>query len=196
MPSQRRVKAGTGYVQARPFADSSQLYTSGNTAGLRARFQADGYLFIRGLLPKEGVMDARAFLLEHLHAQAPHKLDAAGKLLPGAASIGLLARHELTGSVWLNQAYAEVITPQAGPGPPQHRPGRAGVSPASAGGGRPPRGELDAVQPYGCFSAGQTSEQPVCRCRLQRPPGSSGAEPWRRTNSQGCTWTMCLCESS
>ena len=56
------------------------------------RFQRDGYLYVRGCLPSADVLAARSFLLQQLHACAPDKLDACGRLRPGAACLGLLTR--------------------------------------------------------------------------------------------------------
>jgi hypothetical protein len=51
--------------------DSAALLCSGGAAGLaacRARLEADGYLLLRGFLPRADVLRARAFLLESLAA--------------------------------------------------------------------------------------------------------------------------------
>ena len=46
----------------RSFLDSTDL--TGNGAALAARLQRDGYLFLRGLLPREAVLEAQGRLLE------------------------------------------------------------------------------------------------------------------------------------
>jgi hypothetical protein len=45
-----------------PFRDSTEYLYDGET--LRARLAEDGYLFLRGLLPRQAILDVRARLLE------------------------------------------------------------------------------------------------------------------------------------
>src|ERR1700742_2698730 len=45
----------------KPFRDSTEHLNDGDT--LRARLAEDGYLFLRGLLPREAILDVRARLL-------------------------------------------------------------------------------------------------------------------------------------
>ena len=47
--------------QYEPFRDSTEHLNEGET--LRARLAEDGYLFLRGLLPREAILDVRARLL-------------------------------------------------------------------------------------------------------------------------------------
>jgi hypothetical protein len=47
--------------QYEPFRDSTEHLHDGET--LRARLAEDGYLFLRGLLPREAILDVRARLL-------------------------------------------------------------------------------------------------------------------------------------
>jgi hypothetical protein len=49
-------------VELKPFVDSTEL--AGDGPALAARMARDGYLFVRGLLPREAVLDVRRQLLE------------------------------------------------------------------------------------------------------------------------------------
>src|SRR3954470_21065015 len=49
-------------IQYQPFRDSTEQMKDGET--LRARLAEDGYLFLRGLLPREAILDVRARLLK------------------------------------------------------------------------------------------------------------------------------------
>ena len=46
-----------------PFKDSTEHLNDGKT--LHARLAEDGYLFLRGLLPREAILNARARLLHN-----------------------------------------------------------------------------------------------------------------------------------
>jgi hypothetical protein len=48
--------------QYEPFRDSTEHLNDGET--LRARLAGEGYLFLRGLLPREAILDVRARLLK------------------------------------------------------------------------------------------------------------------------------------
>jgi hypothetical protein len=48
-------------LQCEPFRDSTEHLNDGETQ--RARLAEDGYLFLRGLLPREAILDVRARLL-------------------------------------------------------------------------------------------------------------------------------------
>ncbi len=48
--------------QYEPFRDSTEHLNDGET--LRARLAGDGYLFLRGLLPRKAILDVRARLLQ------------------------------------------------------------------------------------------------------------------------------------
>src|SRR3954452_2063729 len=48
-------------IQYQPFRDSTEQLNDGET--LRARLAEDGYLFLRGLLPREAILHVRARLL-------------------------------------------------------------------------------------------------------------------------------------
>ena len=48
--------------------DSTALYRAADYAGLRERLQRDGYLRLRGVIPRDSVLAARAFLLQHFEA--------------------------------------------------------------------------------------------------------------------------------
>ena len=70
----------------RPFVDSTEI--AGNGEVLRQRLAADGYLFLRGLLPRAAVMEVRQQLLELAAAGGwlkPGAPPAAGLANPAAA---------------------------------------------------------------------------------------------------------------
>ena len=67
----RTVTLGDARVQfpspaLREIVDSGPLLAAGDHAALRARFEADGYLFLRGALGRDAVLRARARVMAHL----------------------------------------------------------------------------------------------------------------------------------
>jgi hypothetical protein len=70
--------------QLQPITDSGPLLAAGDWPALRARLAEDGYLCLRGALPRAAVLAARARVLSHLEA-------VGGVLAPGRpASDGVL----------------------------------------------------------------------------------------------------------
>lgn len=59
MTARRAVKAGSGVVSASPMADSSCLLKSGQLDIARTRLARDGYLLLRGYLPKGNVLQVQ-----------------------------------------------------------------------------------------------------------------------------------------
>lgn len=51
-----RVPAGSGEVLASAFTDSTEAVLTCQTERLRSRFAQDGYLFLRGLIPQQEVL--------------------------------------------------------------------------------------------------------------------------------------------
>lgn len=85
----RTVRLGAATVefpspQLQPVADSAPLLAAGDWPALRARLEQDGYLCVRGALPRHAVLAARARVLDHLAsagALAPDRPPSAGVLV-------------------------------------------------------------------------------------------------------------------
>lgn len=60
----RLVWAGTGQVEAAHLEDSTGALLAGDAPGLRARLREDGYLFLRGVLDRDRVLEVPS--LAHL----------------------------------------------------------------------------------------------------------------------------------
>lgn len=58
--TERDVKAGTGTVSARPLRDSSELLRQGEYPALRSRLDQDGYVYLRGLIPRQNVVQVQS----------------------------------------------------------------------------------------------------------------------------------------
>jgi len=62
----RDVLAGHGRCNASEMTDSSYLFQSGDWRALYDRLQQDGYLLVRGLIPRQTVLSARRFICQKL----------------------------------------------------------------------------------------------------------------------------------
>mmetsp|Transcript_4482 Transcript_4482/g.10965 ORF Transcript_4482/g.10965 Transcript_4482/m.10965 type:complete len:315 (+) Transcript_4482:215-1159(+) len=117
------IMGGKGEVLARCMVDSSQLWVARDIDALRATLHRDGYLLLRGMLPRADVEAARAAALAALAAERPHLFAAEagsgngndsngnggttsgdgsspppplnGLLVPGASNLGLLSRQHI-----------------------------------------------------------------------------------------------------
>jgi hypothetical protein len=75
-----------------PLVDSKALYDAGDAAGLRKRFEEDGYLYVRGALDREAVLRARSLVIKHLAAQG-------NVLVPGKEEEGVLYERCMAGCI-------------------------------------------------------------------------------------------------
>jgi hypothetical protein len=80
--------------------DSAPLLAAGELDRLRARLARDGYLLLRGALPRRAVHAARAAILAALFEElpdafAPGAPPGDGAAAPGAAALGLLGRQHI-----------------------------------------------------------------------------------------------------
>lgn len=107
------VMGGVGRITAKTMLDSSDAWRARDWNALRATFDRDGYLLIRGMLPREDVLAARAAALRALAEERPECFatddeeeeeeegDASwrdgggGVLREGAADLGLLSRQHV-----------------------------------------------------------------------------------------------------
>ena len=96
-----KIMGGKGEVLAGEMEDSSDLWRARDVDGLIAALRRDGYLFLRGILPREAVEKGRVAALAALAREAPHLFaeDGGGRkkhtLVPGAANLGLLSRQHI-----------------------------------------------------------------------------------------------------
>lgn len=84
-----------------PIEDSAPLSAAGDLAGLRARLDADGYLYLRGGLDRAAVLAARARVLRHLAS-------VGGVLVPGREDEGVLVERCMAGCVPFMEGRNEV----------------------------------------------------------------------------------------
>lgn len=63
------VLAGTSFLPANEMSDSFPLYASNQLLLCQERLKQDGYLLLKGLLPRANVLQCRAFLLELLEKE-------------------------------------------------------------------------------------------------------------------------------
>lgn len=96
----RRVWAGTGEVEAGELCDSTAAFQAEDWPSLRSRLAEEGYLFLRGVLDRQAVLEARKFVLQALHEFKPHIfLDgtspAAAQAAQGTSAVGLLGRQDI-----------------------------------------------------------------------------------------------------
>jgi hypothetical protein len=98
------IMGGKGEVLARWMEDSGPLWAARDADALRATLRRDGFLLLRGLLPRGGVQAARNAALAALTREVPHLFAAPapgpegvadGRLVPGAANLGLLSRQNI-----------------------------------------------------------------------------------------------------
>ena len=78
---------------SRKLVDSSAAFKSGCYDCLRTRLASDGYLLLRGLLPREACLQAYAVLCKALSQSRPDLLNVDGSLKPAASALGLLGRY-------------------------------------------------------------------------------------------------------
>jgi ectoine hydroxylase-related dioxygenase (phytanoyl-CoA dioxygenase family) len=93
--------AGDAMLQSvRELEDSSALWAAGGVEALRTRLARDGYLLLRGCLPRGDVLKAQRAVLKALHAEAPAGFargsrPAQARAAPGAAQLGLLRKQHI-----------------------------------------------------------------------------------------------------
>lgn len=85
----QKLTLGVGAVD---MTDSTTAYLAGDWPLLRARLDSDGFLLVRGVIPRPTVQRAREAVLQHLHAQ--------GALLVGSPMEEARAEYE---HVWRQQ---------------------------------------------------------------------------------------------
>ena len=97
----RTVRAGSADQRISAMTESTGLYRSGDHSRLRARLAADGYLFLRGVVPREHILAARRHVLAYLSAAGA--LDATRPVSNGAhrrgqTEVGLMSRQDVAAS--------------------------------------------------------------------------------------------------
>uniref|UniRef100_A0A7S0QVB7 Phytanoyl-CoA dioxygenase n=1 Tax=Pyramimonas obovata TaxID=1411642 RepID=A0A7S0QVB7_9CHLO len=98
-----KVMAGKGEVVAQPMKDSSDLYRTDKLGDLRERFQRDGYVYIKKLLPPDRVLQARSITLSSLADLRPDVFAKGvsplqGTAAEGTSAIGLLGHQQVARS--------------------------------------------------------------------------------------------------
>ena len=68
---QRSVSAGRGQVMALPMLDSGPCWRDSDLGALRENLARDGYLLLRGVLPRAKVIAAREAAIRQLAAECP-----------------------------------------------------------------------------------------------------------------------------
>jgi hypothetical protein len=96
-PAPRPVRLGDATFlfpspELQPLEDSSPLLAAGDFPALRARLADDGYLYLRGALPRADVLAARQVVLDDLAARG-------GILVPGREAEGALNARCMAGCV-------------------------------------------------------------------------------------------------
>ena len=102
----RRVMAGDAPLDGvRELVDSSALWAGGaaasDAASLRQRLSRDGYLLLRGFLPRGAVLRAQRCVLRALRRESPAGFARGSRAeearaAPGAAALGLLGRQHIS----------------------------------------------------------------------------------------------------